>query len=666
MNKKKYNRSFARKLTRWIMVVLFIMMSVLSFYIYKLSKRVLIEVSADTFHSSMQASAGKLSDKMSDVRVAVINNIFDIEAHLSQPDALQGILQRLVDQNPSIRSCGISFIENYYPQKGCLFCPYALRHDSLQTQVPHLDASHNNYLQDEWFLQALEADSSYWSAPFLSGLEVKTPLVAYLCPIHDKQGRVVAILGADLSLDFMTQLLWEQDSIFVAEGGRFSDIFEENVSSYLLARDGTYVTHPDPRRILNANFFVHIKDAGRPGRAQKTIEAMSEGMRSSNETNNSLMIDRTECYLFYAPFKETDCVLAVCVPKLAADIFGKLVGIAMFAVIAFMQLVTFFVCRLTIRHAAKPLKELAATADKVAGGQFDTVLPIIKSRDEIGLLRDSFENMQHSLADYVDELKTTTTAKASMERELNIAHNIQMAMLPKTYPAFPDRDDLDIYGQVTPAKAVGGDLYDFFIRDENLFFCIGDVSGKGVPASLVMAVTRSLFRNIASYTAEPDHIVFALNEALSNNNDTIMFVTLFMGVLDLATGHISYSNAGHNAPLIVHTGRVSQLTCDANVPVGVVAGWKFTIQHIQLQQGETIFLYTDGLNEAEDIHHRQFGMERVEQVASVTINRPQSLIEAMTSSVKMFVGDAEQSDDMTMLAVQYTRNPENKSQDGRA
>ncbi|MBO4642401.1 MAG: SpoIIE family protein phosphatase, partial [Bacteroidaceae bacterium] len=330
-------------------------------------------------------------------------------------------------------------------------------------------------------------------------------------------------------------------------------------------------------------------------------------------------------------------------------------GALMLLVIALVLLVTFLVCRLAIKRAAKPLKLLAATADEVAGGQFGAKLPTIKSNDEICMLRDSFENMQHSLATYIDELRSTTAAKASMESELKIAHDIQMSMLPKTYPAFPDRHDIDIFGQVTPAKAVGGDLYDFLIRDEKLFFCIGDVSGKGVPASLVMAVTRSLFRNIAAYTAEPDHIVVALNDALSNNNDAGMFVTLFIGVLDLGTGHLSYSNAGHNAPLLVSNGEVSVLPCDPNIPVGVMNDWKYTVQHIQLTTGASIFLYTDGLNEAEDVYHRQFGMERVKQVAKVSLNQPQSLIDAMKTSVQLFVGNAEQSDDMTMLTVQYTK-----------
>jgi len=212
-----------------------------------------------------------------------------------------------------------------------------------------------------------------------------------------------------------------------------------------------------------------------------------------------------------------------------------------------------------------------------------------------------------------------------------------------------------------PAKAVGGDLYDFFIHDEKLFFCIGDVSGKGVPASLVMAVTRSLFRNIASYVEQPDRIVAALNDALSDSNETGMFVTLFLGVLDLATGHLCFSNAGHNPPLMLTGGDVQILDCDANIPLGIVPAWTYNVQQLQFHTGDCLLLYTDGLNEAENKVRQQFGMERMEKVAKNSSILPRQLIETMTASVQLFVDGAEQSDDLTMLAIRYTNTLNNAS-----
>ena len=655
MKKDKYKYSFARRLTRWVVLVLFIMMTGLAYISYLMTKSLMVETSADAFYNSIQSSGKSITDAMSDISVAVENNIFDVERNISQPGQLQAIMERIVAHNPRIRSCGISFIENYFPQKGRSFCPYAWRNDSLEVEGRPIEGAAASYLEADWFRDAVAADSAYWSEPFFDSRDNKTPLVAYMYPIHDQKGKVVAILGADMSLDFMTHLLGQDNSfqervwaLPLSDDGLFR--------SYILSRDGTYITHPDQWRILKGNFFTHIKDSDTPGVAQKTIRKLSNGEKSTGETDLDVRVNRIKTYLFFAPLEGTNWMFTVAVPKMSLDMMGNVIGFLMLLVAAFVLLVTFFVCRLAIRRAARPLKQLAATADKVADGQFDTPLPEIKSRDEIHLLRDSFENMQHSLTTYVEELKSTTAAKASMESELKIAHDIQMSMLPKTYPAFPDRHDIDIYGQVKPAKAVGGDLYDFFIIDEKLLFCIGDVSGKGVPASLVMAVTRSLFRNIAAYTREPDQIMIALNDALSSNNEAGMFVTLLLGVLDLATGQMSFTNAGHNPPLQLIGDGVGVLPCDANIPAGVMSGWVYTVQHLQLKAGDMVFLYTDGLNEAEDLSHNQFGMERMQQVAKVTIRQPQSLIEAMTTSASLFVGDAEQSDDMTMLAIQYTKS----------
>ena len=512
----------------------------------------------------------------------------------------------------------------------------------------------SDYLNSKWFKEALAKDSAYWSAPFVDGHDGKTPLVAFLQPIHDQQGRVVAVMGADLSLDFMTEFLEEQDSL--TEDAMLVAPTEIPLRSYMLSQDGTYLTHPESWHIMKGNFFQHVKDYdGEEGMAKNAIKEMKEKKVSNSETDYMMMINRTPSYLFYAPVKGTDWILVVVAPRVVLDFMGLVVGLFMLVVVLIIIQVTFLVCRFVIKRSARPLKVLADAADMVAQGHFDTQLPSIKYNDEIHQLRDSFENMQQSLATYVEDLKTTTAAKASIENELEIAHGIQMSMLPKTYPAFPYRNDIDIYGQVTPAKAVGGDLYDFFIRDEKLFFCIGDVSGKGVPASLVMAVTRSLFRNIAAHTAHPDKIVTALNEALSDNNETDMFVTLFIGVLDLQSGHLSYSNAGHDMPLLLTDDEVIVLSCDSNVPAGVVPGWNFTCQHLEMKTGTTIFLYTDGLNEAEDIHHNQFGMERMQQTAMNASRTPQQFISVMREAVAKFVGDAEQSDDLTMLAIQYKK-----------
>jgi sigma-B regulation protein RsbU (phosphoserine phosphatase) len=235
--------------------------------------------------------------------------------------------------------------------------------------------------------------------------------------------------------------------------------------------------------------------------------------------------------------------------------------------------------------------------------------------------------MQTSLVHQIEETKAANEEKGRIESELYIARNIQMSMLPKIFPPYPDRNDIEIYGQLTPAKEVGGDLYDFYIRDEKLFFCIGDVSGKGVPASLVMAVIRTLFRTISYREAQPDRIMYGMNNAMADNNESDMFVTLFLGVLDLPTGRLRYCNAGHNSPLLKGEQRIGLLPCHPNIPLGVTTEWKFDHQETTIDLGTTIFLYTDGLTEAENIVHEQFEEERMIDVAKEAPHEPKELIE---------------------------------------
>ncbi len=237
-----------------------------------------------------------------------------------------------------------------------------------------------------------------------------------------------------------------------------------------------------------------------------------------------------------------------------------------------------------------------------------------------------------------------------------------MGMLPEKFPTKTDRDDVQLFALLTPAKEVGGDLFDFYFRDEKLFFCIGDVSGKGVPASLFMAVTRSTFRTVSAHESMPDRIVTTMNRTIADMNKTHMFVTLFVGVLDLPTGRLHYCNAGHDAPLLIGDG-VGELPCDPNIPVGFMPKWKFSLQEAQIFTSTTIFLFTDGLTEAMDANEEQFQMERVNSVATQALangqQEPQQLIALMTDAVHQFVGDAEQSDDLTMMAIQYIRKQSN-------
>ena len=668
-------RSFAKRLTGRIMLVLLIVMGLASFVLYEMTSGLVEEEEMDLYESKLDVSVQKVRRVISDVYVASSNLVPLIEESLDQPDRMFTLVERLVSLNPRIRSCGISFVADYYPQKGHWYCPYAVRRDSTKVEVKSVGSADYDYLTAEWFTEALEAKEGYWSKPYYEGNDSITPLVSYMTPIRDKQGRTVAILGADVSLDWFSDVLIRmmkktahlRDSIPTDTQQQRKDNGKDQLGhyySFIIDGNGTYLAHTDKKHILKDNFLEET--ASYPDTlANYLCRQMIAGKKGyypnydeDDENTKSLIIRGRSVYLFYAPIEHTDWSMALALPAFDIKGFGVLVGIVLLLLIFLALLAVYFVGRRIIKRTAKPLHQLATSAGEVAKGNFDTPLPTIKHNDEIRMLRDSFENMQQSLTKYVDELKTTTASKAAIENELKVAHDIQMSMLPKIFPPYPDRDDIDIAGSLTPAKDVGGDLFDFYIRDEKFFFCIGDVSGKGVPASLVMAVTRSLFRNVSAHVSEPSEIVRTLNDALVENNETNMFVTFFVGVLDLKTGQMNYCNAGHDSPLLIGDG-VGMLPCDSNLPLGVMSGWTFSSQEIDIHPQTVVFLYTDGLTEAEDIHHAQFGDQRVIEVAEQLLadgeHMPSTIISRMSHAVQTFVGDAEQSDDLTMLAIKYKK-----------
>ena len=259
----------------------------------------------------------------------------------------------------------------------------------------------------------------------------------------------------------------------------------------------------------------------------------------------------------------------------------------------------------------------------------------------------------------IQQLLTVRGQQEKIEGELEIAQTIQRAMLPTVFPPFLDRLDLNIYGMVRPAKEIGGDLYDFYVRHDKLFFCIGDVSGKGVPAALVMATIRSLFRSITAHEEKADRIMQILNDSLSENNEQLMFVTLFLGVLDLESGELNYCNAGHNAPVIIdgHQAKEKSIPVLPNLPLGIEPGFAFTAQAMQLHRDDTLFLYTDGLTEAANKRMELFSESRMMDVlAKVNGLRPQQIVDSILTEVGRFVNGAEQSDDLTMLVIRYQQS----------
>jgi len=640
--KNYVRRKLSIKVSLWVVFFAAIIFNVALGFLFYQAREAVREEAISKATQILKNTSIRVESILNRVEVASNMTMWLVQRHPDRADSMFVYSRGMLLNNPDFYNCSIAFEPYYFKDKGRYFSAYTKYiGDSIRT----IQGGNDNYqyFYMDWYLMAKLLDKPSWTEPYMD-IDVATNtsemVTSYCQPLKNHQGEVIGVINTSLSLNWLSHTISAVKPF-------------PNSYSIMIGRGGTYFVHPDSTKITRQTIFTQTLE-----HPDTALTALGHAMQRGEEGLKQMNIDGKDCYVFYKPLGQTGCSMAVVCPE--SDIFhgfDRLRNSVRAIVFVGLFLMLFFFIRV-ITSELQPLRRLAEEAETIASGQFDTQLPELQRIDEIGQLSQSFGNMQQSLVKYIEELKDTTIQKASIERDLSIASDIQMGMLPVKFPTKEDRDDVQLYASLTPAKAVGGDLFDFYFRDEKLFFCIGDVSGKGVPASLFMAVTRSIFRTVSVHESMPDRIVTIMNRTIADMNKTNMFVTLFVGVLDLPTGRLHYCNAGHDAPLLVGAG-VGELSCDTNIPVGFMPQWKYTLQEAHIFTGTTIFLFTDGLTEAEDINHAQFQMERVNEVAGQALaqqmQEPKELIGSMTEAVHQFVGDAEQSDDLTMMAIQYIK-----------
>jgi len=528
---------------------------------------------------------------------SVNGHLWDVMRNIHQPDSMLDVAECVLRSHKNLLGCGIAFEPNFYPAKGRLYEPYAYWHDGDVVKA-QIAGAHHDYTQNASYQKAVHTREWLWTEPYYYE-EAKTSMITYVQPLKDAKDSIMAVFMLDLSTD------WLGDTL------NYRQLYP---SSYtlLLSEQGKLIAGPrttekneeDIRRIIAV---VNDDDTGKLLCSKENTRTYS--FQSSNGD---------EAFVFTAKFK-TDPRWQMVVVCYEDEVFGPLREVRVN--ILLMMLVGFAIMGFIVYRF------------------------FMKERD----------------------LNKTLLKQTRIDSELRIARDIQLKMLPMTYPPFPNRSDLDIYGSLLPAREVGGDMYDFFIRDEKLFFCIGDVSGKGVPAAMLMASTHSMFRAFSSHGNDPAQIMYRINESACQGNNSNMFVTIFIGVLNLQTGQLCYCNAGHDRPIVINSNGISMLDAKPHLPVGIFDDMHYETEESVLTPNSMMFLYTDGLTEAmaplpatdhnaETVRHNLFGIERVMsnlQHHEAQISAKQ-LLDSINMAVNNFVGDAEQSDDLTMLAIRYT------------
>lgn len=630
-------RSLSRRLSLWSVLFAAAIFLAALVYVFVISRNTVRQEAIRGATRELENTVLRVNGILEDVQIAADNLEWLIYKDLDNPDRMMEYSRNVVLNNPFLNGCSISFEPNYFPSKGRYFSAYSNRMDGVvYTQQEGNDQYQYFYL--DWYLLPKLLSQPCWTEPYTDQEEGDDTMdsrmtVSYCKPLIGNDGSFVGALTLDISLEWLSQTISAVKPY-------------PNSYSILVGRGGTFLVHPDPEKLFYQTVFTQ-----QLVQQDQEMWQLGQDMLSWKEGMHFINLDGKPCFVFFEPMMTTGWSVAIVCSE--EDIFGnyrRFQNVVMALVLGGLLLMFLVFSRL-IGKMLEPLRRLATQTQVIASGKFDSKLPEVTRMDEIGLLTHSFGDMQNSLVTYVEELTATTAKKERIEGELQIARHIQMSMVPGTFPPFPSRTDIDLYASMSPAKEVGGDLYDYFIQDEKLHFCIGDVSGKGIPASLFMAVACNLFRLLSKQGLPPAEVARQINDNMSEGNDQLMFVTMFIGRLDLASGRLEFCNCGHNPPVLLD-GAPHYMDCIPNTPIGVCTGWQYQGQVLENLRGTTLLLYTDGLNEAENPVHEEFGNDRVLQdLAARPFPDARKLVESLLAAVAAHVQDAAPSDDLTLLCL---------------
>lgn len=531
-------------------------------------------------------------------------------------------------------------LEPYLHGKGSFwYAPYAYeRRGSLTTKM--LGSPEYNYFDMDWYRLPKMLNKPVWTEPYYDRGGGDTLMCTYSSPVYrvlNGKRTFAGVLTMDISLSGFTRIV------------KSTNIFKTGYG-LLVSRQGRIIA--SPKSLMNNRNIAEIAKAGKGMKTQIAIREMMAG-KSGFSAMDGLEARKHPSFLCYAPVKNTGWAFGVIFPEaeLYSDLylFLKMMSWTFGVSILVLLITTMFITR----NLTRPIVRLVRATHDIGKGDFNVSLPVRRSKDEIAVLTRAFSRMQEQLRSFTLNLQATIMAKEKIESELNVAHHIQMGMLPRE---FATPEDWGLFATLDPAKAVGGDLYDFFYLDPgHLCIAIGDVAGKGVPASLFMMVARTLLRAKAVAGTPVSKVMESVNTGLCRDNPNQMFVTFFAAVVDLKTGEMEFCNAGHNYPYILRPGEnIRQLKVRHGLPLGIFETAGYTSGSFRFSPGETLVLTTDGITDALNTANEFFGeVNLASSLTALAEKSTRSLTELLIGELRRFSLGAEQADDITILALQY-------------
>ena len=623
MSRHSFSNSLSWRIIGIVSAIFFVVMVVIAI----VSHNIIADEATRSTQHILHGTISELEKPLTTVEISTQAVASFMTPMLSQPEMLQMIASRTVDMSELIDGCALLFV-----------CPDG----SIDTLRPaifsygdkdgiHQFLPNNQQLQQLctiWNLQQLqETKMASWTAPYIPFDTRASRVVSYCYPLVDSMLNIYAIVISDMVIDQIESTV---------EGIR---PYDNSIATLIFNKDNIIGIKSSDSDLIN-----RFK---RSFTGNSAFEDMVEDLRSNKDSiRRRVGKGRDLAFVVYAPL-HNGWKLSITCPYREVLRRSSQMHLALLIIGIIGLIIIFFVCRRVIRRMTRPITELSVSALNMAKGNFKAELPEITTQDEMLRLHDSFIYMQNSIADYIEQLKTTTSANERMESELNVARNIQMGMLRTDFPP-------QLYAMLNPAKEVGGDLYDFTLKGDQLYFAIGDVSGKGVPASLMMALTRAILRFVAGLGLPMYETLKRINYSVSDTNSNNMFVTLFVGRIDLKTLHMDFCNAGHN-PLVIlpPDGEPYFLKAKANLAIGLIEDFVYQAESIDLKPGTRIIAYTDGVNEAENAAKELYGNDRLlETIRQMDRNMTSdTAVNLLFDSVKTFADGNPQNDDITLMSI---------------
>ena len=512
-----------------------------------------------------------------------------------------------------------------------------------------------------WYQGAAETGNPFFT-PVTK--DAHTPRLAIMCgvPVYS-DGELRGVAGAGMYLDDMEDLV---QSVDLGGSGNACIINRSGQVLFSTYEEGTLAAVTDAQDLRLSG--------------DKALAEMAEKAVDGGAGVAQLSVDGIPSYAAYAPMKTVGWSMIVFLSQEAVEtpttrllasmdamtdqtlqdstshiqkanylLLGLLAAAIIIALTA-----SFFLSR----HIVKPIRMLTEEVGSMEGDNLDFTWNL-DTGDETQALADSFQSLTQRMKAYIRDIETITADRERISTELSLATRIQGSMLPSIFPPFPNRPEIDLYAVMEPAKEVGGDFYDFFLIDEDhLCLVMADVSGKGIPAALFMMMAKIILANNAMMGLSPAQILSETNNAICDHNEEEMFVTVWLGIMEISTGKITVANAGHEYPMVMKNGKFSLLKDKHGFVIGGMDGVKYKEYEIDLEPGDKLFLYTDGIPEATDADNQLFGMDRMlDALNQNPAASPEQVLSNLRSSVDDFVKDAEQFDDLTMLCVEYKGKP---------